>query len=299
MAVVHCEKFRVRYYECDAYGHLNNINYLRWMQEAAFAASAAVGYDYTRYEGIGHWWLVRETDIGYLAPLKYGDEVALKTWVMDWRRFHSRRAYEFTNTQTGQLAARAVTDWVYVDSKTLRPAAMPKEMLLAFLPEGTPEKEGPRERFPSPPPPPPNVFSIRRQVGWRDVDMMWHVNNAMYLAYVEDVGIQVCATHGWPMQRMMEEGFGTVARQHRIEYRRPARLGDELEIATWYSDAHHTSALRHYTIRRPSDGSLLAQARTRWVWVDLKTGRPIRIPEHFLDEFADNLALDPEGLEDP
>jgi acyl-CoA thioester hydrolase len=290
MAVVHYEKFRVRYYECDAYGHLNNINYLRWMQEAAFGASAAVGYDFARYEEIGHWWLVRETDIEYLVPLKYGDEVELKTWVMDWRRFHSRRAYEFTHTRTGQLAARAMTDWVYVNSNTLRPATTPEEMLLAFLPEGAPEQDRPRNRFPPPPPPPPNVFSIRKQVGWRDVDMMWHVNNATYLAYIEDVGTQVCEAHGWPMQRMMEEGFGIVARQHRIEYRQPARLGDELEIATWYSDEQRTSALRHYTIRRLGDGSLLAQARTRWVWVDMKTGRPIRIPGHFLDEFADNLA---------
>src|SRR5512136_1822332 len=135
MPAIHHETFRVRYYECDAYGHLNNINYLRWMQEAAFGASAAVGYDLARYEEIGHSWLIRETDVEYLAPLKYGDEVEIKTWVMDWRRFHSRRAYEFTNTRTGQLAARAVTDWVYVNSKTLRPAATPEEMLLAFLPE--------------------------------------------------------------------------------------------------------------------------------------------------------------------
>jgi acyl-CoA thioester hydrolase len=292
MPAIHHQNFQVRYYECDAYGHLNNINYLRWMQEAAFGASAAVGYDFARYTGLGCLWLVRETDIEYLIPLEYGDEVDIKTSVIDFRRSHSRRRYEFINTKTGQLAACAETDWVYIDSKTLRPAAIPPEMQLAFFPEGAPVPDAARERFPSQPPPPPGVFSIRSQVAWRDIDTMWHVNNAMYLAYIEEVGRRICEAHGWTMQRMTEVGFGMVARRHQIEYRQPAVLGDELEIATWYSDVRRATAFRHYTIRRAGDGTLLARARTRWVWIDMITRKPIRIPEHFLSAFADNLATE-------
>jgi acyl-CoA thioester hydrolase len=291
MPAIHHEPFRVRYYECDAYGHLNNINYLRWMQEAAFAASEAVGYDFTRYDQIGHMWLIRETNIEYILPLEYGDEVEIKTWVMDFRRSHSLRKYEFWNTRTGQLVAQASTDWVYLDSKTRRPAGIPEDMRLAFVPEGLPNDGTPRERFPDPPTPPPNVFSIRTLVRWGELDALWHVNNAIYLSFIEDVGTRVCEAHGWPMQRMMEEGFGIIARQHHIEYRQPAKLGDELEISTWYSVAQRTTALRHYAIRRTSDGVLLVRARTRYVWVDIHTRRPIRIPEHFLAEFADNLAI--------
>jgi acyl-CoA thioester hydrolase len=288
MPAIHYETFRVRYNECDAYGHLNNTNYLRWMQEAAFTASAAVGYDFARYDEIGHLWLVHETDIEYLAPLEYGDEVEVKTWVMDFRRFLSRRAYEFTNIRTRRCVARASTDWAYVNSKTLRPAVIPYGMRHAFYPEGVPQEGDRRVRFPAPPPPPSNVFSIRKRVEWRDVDTLWHVNNAMFLAYIEDAGTQVCEAHGWTMQRMKEEGFGLIARRHQIEYRQPAQLGDELEISTWYSDAQRSTALRHYIISRAKDGDLLVRARTLWVWVDLETGRPIRIPEHFLKEFADN-----------
>jgi acyl-CoA thioester hydrolase len=291
MPATHHETFRVRYYECDAYGHLSNTNYLRWMQEAAFAASSAVGYDFARYDEIGYLWLVRETDIEYLAPLTYGDEVQVKTWVMDFRRFLSRRAYEFTHLRTGQISARASTDWAYVKAEPLQPAMIPQAMRLAFFPEGAPQEGARRDRFPTPPPPPASVFSIRKRVEWRDIDTMWHVNNAMYLAYIEDAGIQVCAAHGWPMQRMRDEGFGILARRHRIEYRQSAQIGDELEIATWFSDAQRSTAYRHYTIRRVMDREILARVRTLHVWVDLKTGRPIRIPGHFLDDFADNLAV--------
>jgi len=292
MSVVHHETFPVRYWECTALGHLSSTNYFRWMQEAAFGASAAVGYDWARYRGMGYVWLVRETDIKYLSPLKYGDKVDLKTWVMDFRRFRSRRAYEFTSAQTGQLAAQAVTDWVYVNAETLQPATVPEEMQRAFSPEGPPQGIPPRERFPAPPTPPPDVFSISRQVEWHDIDMMWHVNNAVYLAYMEEAGTRLAEAHGWSMERMTEEKSTILTHRHRIEYRQAARMGDELDIATWYSDTKRVTALRHCLIRRAEDGELLVQAQVHCTWVDLTTGRPIRTPGDILRRSANSPTVD-------
>jgi acyl-CoA thioester hydrolase len=79
MALTHERTFRVRHYECDAYGHVNHANYVRYMQEAAFDASAAAGYDVPCYAELNRTWLVRETDITYLVPLSYGDSVTVKT----------------------------------------------------------------------------------------------------------------------------------------------------------------------------------------------------------------------------
>ena len=113
--------FRVRHYECDAYGHVNHANYLRYMQEAAFDASAAAGYDIARYEADGRQWLVRETDITYLRPLVYGDTVIVRTWVADFRRVRSRRAYALRLAGSDEPVATATTEWVLLDSATLRP----------------------------------------------------------------------------------------------------------------------------------------------------------------------------------
>ena len=289
MPLTHVRTFRVRHYECDAYGHVNYANYLRYMQEAAFDATAAAGYDLARYEAMGRHWLVRETDIEYLRPLRYGDSVQVKTWVADFRRIRSLRAYEFRLAGSGELVARAHTDWVFLDSATWRPVPIPPEMMAAFFPEGLPDPAPPRSRFPSAPPPPPGVFRLPRRVEWRDIDMAQHVNNAAYLSYLEDCGVQVAAAHGWPMSRVQAEGFAIVARRHRIEYRQPAVLDDELELATWLSDVKRATVVRHYTVTRVSDGALLARARTLWVWVDVKTGRPIRIPGAFLADFAPNI----------
>jgi acyl-CoA thioester hydrolase len=281
MPLVHTRNFRVRHYECDAYGHLNNANYLRYMQEAAFDASAAVGYDMARYDAMDRFWLIRETEIEYRHPLRYGDSVQVKTWVADFRQIRSRRAYEFTRATTGQQVARASTDWVFLERSTGRPAAIPPEMKAAFLQKGVPESIQPRERFASVAPP-SLAFRQRRRVEWRDIDSVGHVNNAVYLSYIEDCGIQAVTANGWPISRMNAEGFGVVARQHRIEYEQAAALDDELEVITWFTEPHESTTVRHTAIIRVADGALVSRARTLHVWIDLASGKAAAPPAIFL-----------------
>lgn len=289
MPPVYTASFEIRHYECDAYGHLNNANYIRYMEEAAFGASASVGYSKARYEAMGYVWLVRATEIEYLKPLLHGETVEVKTWAGDFRRVRSRRMYEFRRVGESDLAARASTDWVYLEAGGGHPAPIPPEMIQAFMPEGMSETVPPRAHFPPAPPPPPGVFTLRRRVEWRDIDPAGHVNNAVYFNYIEDCGLQVANAHGWPVSRTEAAGFAVIARAHHMEYRQPALLDDELEIATWAAPEGRATAYRFYTVTRLSDQRLLAQARTRWVWVDLKTQRPIRIPEGYMVNFAPNL----------
>jgi len=287
MPLTHVRTFQVRYYECDTYGRLNHTNYLRYMQEAALDASAAVGYDLARYEAMNRLWLVRATDIEILCSLGYKDTVQVKTWVADFRRTRSRRMYELRLLESGGLVARAHTDWAFLDTTTGRPTPIPPEMAAAFLPEGPPETT--RPRFPSQPPAPPGVFRLRRAVEWGDIDGAQHVNNAAYLAFMEDCGIHAAAAYDWPVVRMQAGGFAVVARRHQIEYRQPALLNDELELATWLSDVERTSAVRHYTVRRVSDGALMARARSLLGWVDMETEQPVAIPAAFLEDIAPNI----------
>jgi acyl-CoA thioester hydrolase len=289
MTAVFERQFRIRHYECDAYGHVNHANFLRYMQEAAFDASAAVGYDLPRYEALGCHWLVRQTGITYQRPLQYGDTVAVRTWVSDFRRATSRRRYELRVAGSDEPAAEAYTDWVYLDSASLRPVRIPQAMIDAFWPDGTMPQEQ-RPPFPAFPPPPPGVFRLRRRARWSEIDAAGHVNNAAYLSFLEDTAMELMQAKGWPASRTVAEGFGIVARSYRIEYKLPAFLDDVVEIATWVSNVRRSTAVRHYTISRVVDGELLARAEAQWVWVDLGSGRPVRIPEAFLAVFADNVS---------
>ncbi len=289
MQVFHERTFRIRHYECDAYGHVNHANYVRYMQETAFDASASVGFDIARYEQLGLFWLVRETDITYLRPLIYGDSVIVKTWVEDFRRVHSRRAYELRCANSNELVAQASTDWVLLSAKDNRLAHIPEEMVQAFVPSRETEKSPPRERFPKAPPPPKSPFTVQKTVGWRDLDPAVHVNNAMYLSFMEDVGGQAVAHYGWALSRLLAENIGVVVRRFRIEYKVPAVLDDELEITTYLSDVKRATAVRHYIIRRPKDDVLIARAHVLNVCIDLTTGLPRKFPVEFLHVVQDNV----------
>jgi acyl-CoA thioester hydrolase len=287
MPLTHTRQFRVRYYECDAYGHLNNAQYLRYMQETAFDASAEAGYDLDRYKSIGHHWLIYNTEIEYLAALHYDERVTVKTWVADFRRSTSRRMYEFYRDD--ELVARAHTDWVFLDNASGRPAVIPAEMVQVFLPEGPTKPAIQRQPFPPAPPAPPGAFLTKRRVEFRDLDPVQHVNNAVYLEYASECGFQAVAYFNWPLERMLAAGFGIFLRRNRIEYLQPALLGEELEISTWAYNVRRSTATRYYAIQRARDAALLARVSTEAAWVDIKSGRLQRIPPDFLEDLRPNL----------
>ncbi|NIS83432.1 MAG: hypothetical protein GTO14_25280 [Anaerolineales bacterium] len=290
MPIKHTEQFKVRYYECDAYGHLNNAFYLRFMQEAAFAASAAVGLSREIYEQMRRVWIIRETEIEYLQPVRAEELLEVSTWVAGVRRVMSRRMYEFKRASTDELVAQAYTDWVYLDRDSMTPTTIPPEVAEAYLAKDENPPPIPRDPFPKPPPPPTGAFKLRRRVEWRDIDGLQHLTNAAYLAYAEDCAVQLTASVGWPVARWKQQGIAFVARRNRIEYLLPALIDDELEITTWLFDIRPATVTRHYAITRAHDNTLLAQVQTLWVMMDLGTGRPKRIPPSLQEDFGPNIA---------
>jgi acyl-CoA thioester hydrolase len=104
------------------------------------------------------------------------------------------------------------------------------------------------------------------------------MEDATYFDFAEESALGAVEALGWPIQRMVSEGFAIVLRRHQVEFLSPAHLGDELEVATWASNMKRAMGTRHYTITRLGDGELLARVHTLGVWVELDTGRPIRIP---------------------
>jgi acyl-CoA thioester hydrolase len=255
MPRTHVSTLRVRHYECGPEGWVYPANYLRYMQVAAFAASAAAGYDLPRYAAMGCHWLARETKIDYLHRLRYGDVLEIKTWVADFRRVRSRRAYEFRLADSGTPVARARTDWVFLDTTTGRPVSIPEEMAAAFFPEEHLPEAEPRERFPDLSPP-PGAFRQQRRVERRDLDPAGHVNNAIYVTYVEECGRQ------WAKAQERIAGGTRLPRQHRIEYRLPALLDDELELVTWTALEDEGPGVRYTLVQRADDATLLARARS-------------------------------------
>ena len=121
----------------DLLGHVNNVEYVRWMQDAATSHSDAVGCT-AATQADGAAWVARSHHIEYLRPAFPDDEVQVRTWVGDYRRASSRRFYEFIRLADGVLLARGETDWVYVDLASGRPRSIPAGVRSLFpLPPDT------------------------------------------------------------------------------------------------------------------------------------------------------------------
>jgi acyl-CoA thioester hydrolase len=290
MPLTHVRTFRVRHHECNAHEQVFPAVYMRYAQEAAFDASAAAGYDLKHYEELDRLWLARESEIEYLHPLRYGDSVQVKTWVLDFRRVRSIRAYEFRHLESGRLVARATTDWVHLALSSGRPAFISPEMRAAFFPEGPPPPAPARERFPACPAPPSTAFKQVRRAEWRDVDAAGHVNNTVYLSYIEECALQALSARGWPLSRRESKGLTITTRSHRIVYRQPALLDDELELTTWLSAIQESATVRHTTITRTTDSAELSRARTVHACLSLDTGQPVAIPDQLLADIAPDIA---------
>jgi len=126
---------------------------------------------------------------------------------------------------------------------------------------------------------------FRQEIAVTDeaIDAFGHVNNQRYVAWMQEVATAHSAANGWPMERYLQIGAAWVVRSHFIEYLRPAFAGDALAIRTWASSLALREVVRKYSFLRA--GQILARAETRWVYVDIKSGRPKRIPEELLASF--------------
>jgi acyl-CoA thioester hydrolase len=115
----------------DDNGHVNNVRFVRWMQDAAVAHSDRTGCSrLTKDEGAT--WVARSHAIEYLRPAFLGDRIAVLTWVSSWRRVRSLRRYRFVRETDGALLARGETDWVFVDTQSGRPRHIPEAVARVF-----------------------------------------------------------------------------------------------------------------------------------------------------------------------
>lgn len=131
----------------------------------------------------------------------------------------------------------------------------------------------------------PRIHLKALTIGPEAIDVHRHVNNQEYLRWMQEVAIEHSTAQGWPMARYLEASASWYVRSHLIEYLRPAVLGDELRVCTWVADMARRNSLRRTLFLREADQAIVAQAETQWIFVDLKNGRPLPIPDAVRDAF--------------
>lgn len=114
------------------------------------------------------------------------------------------------------------------------------------------------------------------------LDRFGHTNNVMYLSWLEQVAWGHSISLGLGFDEYAALGVGCVARRHELEYLAPTFAGEELQVATWvHENDGRLSMWRRYQIVREYDAKTVLRGQTHWVSVDLRTGKPRRMPEAF------------------
>jgi acyl-CoA thioester hydrolase len=139
LSAIHRFRVPVRGAAIDANGHANNVEYVRWMQQAAISHSDLAGCTIAT-KASDSSWVVRSHYVEYLRPAFAGDELLILTWVSTMRKASSLRKYLFLRKNGRAVLARGETNWVLVDNRTGRPKPIPREIssLFEILP---PERE--------------------------------------------------------------------------------------------------------------------------------------------------------------
>lgn len=275
MSKIFTRSFRVRWGELDASGTVSPANYLRYLIETAWDWGIAIGWEANYSQNPDVFWVIRETEIRFLHPLRHNDEFGLTIWLANWQRVRGTRCFELKLKESGDVIAQGTQQVVYMDAKTGRPRNMPDELIDTFRIENP--RVFPFERFPKILPV-ENSFVMQRQVEWMDLDVYDHVNNVIYVNYAEEAAAQDLSFRGWAPQRLAKADLSIVPRRVHIQYLSIAGWGDRLNISTHMLKINHTGGSRYVSMAR-SDGSPVAECITDWELLDRESGEARVLPD--------------------
>jgi acyl-CoA thioester hydrolase len=113
--------------DIDEQGHVNNVAYLRWIQDVAVAhwLNAATEEQRARYS-----WIVVRHEIDYKKPAFNNESVTATTWVGEWTAVTCERFTEITRSD--DLLVRSRTMWCMIDRATSKPSRIGSDLIARF-----------------------------------------------------------------------------------------------------------------------------------------------------------------------
>jgi len=128
----------------------------------------------------------------------------------------------------------------------------------------------------------PAPHLIELSVQSADIDAYGHVNNAVYLSWLDRAAWSHSTALGVPLEQCLSLRRGMAAQRIEIEYLRAALSGEQVQVGTWIVGTDgRLRAERRFQVWRAADAVTLARARIDYVCINLDSGRAARMPEAF------------------
>ena len=207
---------RVRFEESTANETMRTAVLLSWAADLAWQHSAFIGFDREWYSSRGLFWLVRAIRLDVLAPIRTYETAYVSTQVVGYRRIAARRHTEVRDADR-QLLAIIDIDWVMTNERGI-PTRIPDEMLDFVRDDATFELL--RVVLPEAP---IDASTTRLTVRRRDLDPLAHVNNSVYLDYLEETLVGAGQA----------ELLTAMPRRYEVDFLAAAEFGDTVTGAAW------------------------------------------------------------------
>ena len=132
-----------------------------------------------------------------------------------------------------------------------------------------------------------NPHVVTLEVLAADIDAYDHVNNSVYLSWLDRAAWSHSATLGLSLEQCLAMRRGMAAHRTEIDYLRAALLGDRVLVGTWIVNTDAKLRVeRRFQIRRAADGETLSRARIDYVCINLDSGRAVRMPDSFRNAYV-------------
>ena len=133
----------------------------------------------------------------------------------------------------------------------------------------------------------PNPFVIEVVAQQGDIDSYEHVNNSVYIRWLDECARENSKSVGIDPDTASELGFGMAVRDSHVTYLAAAHLGDNLLVGNWMTkNDGRLRATRQFQIIRKSDSVTLIRATLDYVCINIQSGRPCKMPALFRDNYA-------------
>lgn len=246
MAALFANRLRVRSYECDSLGHVNNSVYLQYLQQTTLDAR-----DW-RADSV-MLTLPRALSVEYQTPARYGDELEISTWLTRVENSRATYGYEITRVGDGMTVLRAQIEWEFArapDNPVMAERTLP---LKTFV---IPRDNGARPWF------------WKHVVARYELDATGGAQLAAYFHWLEEATFRTAHLSGYTMEKMRSENFITLQYRHDAVFFEPARNGDEIEITSRLFDVRRVRGTWIHEMRRVHDNTLLVRDYSTGAFLD-------------------------------